>query len=377
MFNFNVGALRPATDAARPDRLRAATDLVGRTLAQHGLTSGPVTDGAPFAPLPSLSLPKAGGLFAGLQRQTQHPRPEPTLPTGAVFRNDVHTGPEGSRAFRTYVPASAARGVSGVPASAARGVSGVVVMLHGCTQGPEDFASGTGMNALAERHRLVVVYPHQSRGENAQSCWNWFRRGDQRRDRGEPAIIAGIARALCAEFGVPRDRTFIAGLSAGAAMAVILGETYGDVFAAVGAHSGLPFGAAVDVPSAFAAMAGRGGVAQAPPGAGGAVRTIVFHGTADTTVHPSNGSRIATDAARHGPDQTVEDETQERHAGRTVQRRVSSGTDGQPHLETWTVEGLGHAWSGGQPEGSYTDPAGPDASAEMIRFFLSTPEKSS
>lgn len=367
MMNFNVGALRPAKHDARDPRLAAANDLVRRTLAQHGLMPGGGGAAPQTASLSELSPqlpggPLAGlvaGLAPGLGLPSRRPAAEAPVPQGAVFRRDVHTSAQGSRAYRTYVPASAAKGAAGV-----------VVMLHGCTQTPEDFAAGTGMNALAETHRFVVVYPQQSRGDNAQTCWNWFRRGDQRRDLGEPAILAGMTRSVSEEFGVSRSDTFVAGLSAGAAMAVILGETYPDVFSAVGAHSGLPFGAATDVPSAFAAMAGRG----VPPGlsasASGSVRTIVFHGAADTTVHPSNADAIASHAARNGPSRTLESVTHVGIAGRNVHRKVLTGTDGASHLEHWIVDGMGHAWSGGQPSGSYTDPAGPDASVEMVRFFL-------
>jgi poly(hydroxyalkanoate) depolymerase family esterase len=354
MIRFNAGATRPATGDAR---LSAANDLVRRTLARHGLMPGP--DGRPggatrppaFAMEELLARVRAPG-GAGT-------RPEDPIPEGAEFRRGRHACPDGSRLFRTYVPSTAAAKATGI-----------VVMLHGCTQSPEDFAAGTGMNALAERDGFVVVYPEQSRGDNAQSCWNWFSRGDQRRGRGEPAILAGLTREAMTEHGVPRDRTFVAGLSAGAAMAVILGETYGDVFAAVGAHSGLPYGAARDVPSAFAAMAGNASEMPTEAPAKSSVRTIVFHGTADATVHPCNGEAISRDAARRGPDWTIQSETRGETAGRWHTRMTTATADGSVAHEYWVVEGLGHAWSGGRSGGSYTDAKGPDASAEMIRFFF-------
>ncbi len=349
MINFHLGAMRRAGADARAT---AAKDLVQRTLAQHGL------------------LPK-GALGAGpapdLMSRVRQPlnAAAPVTPQGATFERAQFSCAAGRRAYLTYVPASAAQGVAGI-----------VVLLHGCTQTPEDFATGTGMNALAEQHRLVVIYPQQSRGDNAQSCWNWFSRGDQKRDRGEPAILAGITRQAMAEFGVSSDRTFVAGLSAGAAMAVILGETYQDIFAAVGAHSGLPFGAAHDVPSAFTAMAGRAAEPAYTSANAGGSRTIVFHGSADATVAPVNGARIARQTLDRGPHQTICADEDGQASGRRYSRHSVTALDGTIVLEHWVIDGLGHAWAGGQPQGSYTDAKGPDASAEMLRFFLQHPEKS-
>lgn len=283
---------------------------------------------------------------------------------GAQFRRDTFTCPAGSRTYRTFIPASSVMGVTGV-----------IMMLHGCTQTPEDFATGTGMNALAEQHRFIVVYPAQSRGENAQSCWNWFSRGDQRRGKGEPSILAGIASLVATEHGITRDKTFVAGLSAGAAMAVILGETYDDVFAAVGAHSGLPMGAAKDVASAFAAMAGSALDPGTQPGSAVTTRTIVFHGTADATVHPSNGEAIARRAVDLNARQSIETECNGDTAGRRFTRTISRDLHGKPIVEHWAIKGQGHAWSGGHAAGSYTDAKGPNASAEMIRFFYDSTDK--
>ena len=355
---FNVGALRPATDDAR---LSAAKDLVQRTLAQHGLVPQSVkAAGQNLSDMPSLE-----NMLSKFTAPTVNAgRTHAALPAGAQFRRDTFNCPAGSRTYRTYIPASAAEGVTGV-----------VMMLHGCTQTPEDFAAGTGMNALAELHRFVVVYPAQSRGDNAQSCWNWFSRGDQRRGRGEPAILAGIATLVSGEHQVGPDRTFVAGLSAGAAMAVILGETYGDVFAAVGAQSGLPVGAAKDVASAFSAMAGNALDVTSHPVATGTCRTIVFHGTADATVHPSNGAAIAKRAVNAGTRQSIEASTKGEAGGRRFIRTITSDLKGQPIVEHWSIVGQGHAWSGGQAAGSYTDTKGPDTSAEMIRFFFNSPDK--
>lgn len=355
---FNVGATRPAIDAARAS---AANDLVQRTLAQNGLIS-PLEQNGQTDQARVLSL---DNMLAKLSGPTMRPRsPQIIVPDGAIFRDDEFTCVSGSRRFRQYVPAAASEGASGV-----------VMMLHGCTQTPEDFAVGTGMNALADRKGFVVIYPAQSRGDNAQSCWNWFSRGDQRRGRGEPAILASLAQKVCAEHGVTRDHTFVAGLSAGAAMAAILGETYPDVFAAIGAHSGLPAGSAKDVSSAFAAMAGNALEGPDPVQADLRVRTILFHGSADHTVHPANSDGIARRARSAGPGQSVESTTSGEVEGRSYTRCVSSDTDGTALVEHWAIDGQGHAWSGGHPAGSYTDPKGPDASAEMARFFFETSSK--
>ncbi|QQA41958.1 alpha/beta hydrolase family esterase [Pelagovum pacificum] len=355
MINFNAGAWRAATGQTRAAQFDSANDLVTRTLAQHGLTAGP----ASVPPISgSETLTSAlSGLMSRLQPEGRPATQTADLPDGARFDEDSFSCAAGTRRYRTYVPASAQDGVTGL-----------VVMLHGCTQTPEDFAAGTGMNALAEQHRFVVVYPQQSRGDNAQSCWNWFSRGDQRRDRGEPAILAGLAREVIARHAVPEDFVFVAGLSAGAAMAVILGGTYPDLFKAVGAHSGLPAGAAKDIPTAFAAMAGRG-ADSAPRTA--STRTIVFHGDADHTVHPTNGEQIVRQALEGGPGQSVQSETSGTAGGRSYRRCTTYDETGSEAVEHWIVEGLGHAWSGGQSAGSYTDPKGPDASAEMLRFFFS------
>lgn len=355
---FNVGALRPATDSAR---LSAANDLVQRTLARHGL----VAQSGQVVRQKTSSLPSLNSMLDQFTGPKDNARAfDIMVPEGAQFRLDTYTCSAGSRTYRSYIPASATAGVTGL-----------IMMLHGCTQTPEDFAAGTGMNALAEQHRFVVVYPAQSRGENAQSCWNWFSRGDQQRGKGEPAILAGIASAIAKEHGITRDHTFVAGLSAGAAMAVILGETYDDVFAAVGAHSGLPVGAAKDVVSAFAAMGGNAPDTDTQPRSASETRTIVFHGTADATVHPSNGDAIARRAVKLNAPQSIETIAKGTVAGRQFTRVTSSDLQGKPVVEHWMIEGQGHAWSGGQPAGSYTDAKGPNASTEMIRFFFNTPNK--
>jgi poly(hydroxyalkanoate) depolymerase family esterase len=289
--------------------------------------------------------------------------PELPLPDGAQFLDQRFSCAAGARRYRLYVPSTAGEGLQGL-----------IVMLHGCTQSPEDFAAGTGMNALAEEHRLIVVYPAQTGGDNSMSCWNWFRPGDQLRDTGEPAIIAGLTESLRDQYTIPKDRVFVAGLSAGGAMAAIMGETYPELYGAIGVHSGLAYGSANDVMSAFTAMRGQVGMEQGPSrnrsdGSEAGPRLIVFHGDADTTVHPSNAERII---AGHGLRLGKTSQTEHRPAGETrgYSRRVATRDDGTHGLECWIIDGVQHAWAGGRASGSYTDPRGPNASEAMVRFFL-------
>lgn len=287
---------------------------------------------------------------------------EPAVPAGARFEEGRFSGDAGSRSYRLYVPAD--RGDGPRP---------LVVMLHGCTQSAVDFAVGTGMNARAEAAACLVVYPDQPSDANPQRCWNWFDPKDQRRDAGEPAIVAGLVRRIMNDHDVDPRRVHVAGLSAGGAAAAVLGAVYPDLFASVGVHSGLPHGAARDLPSALAAMreGGRpvaGGSAPAP------LPTIVFHGDRDTTVNPRNADAIVAQATADLRGVGSVEVPGQVPGGRAYRREVTTDRDGNLRCERWTVEGAGHAWSGGDPSGSFTDAAGPDASGEMLRFFLETPK---
>ncbi len=254
----------------------------------------------------------------------------------------------------------------------------LVVMLHGCTQDADDFAAGTRMNALADAKGFFVLYPEQSARANPSRCWNWFRTSDQLREDGEPSIIADITRDVASAHDIDRGRIHIAGMSAGAAMAVIMGSMYPDLYTAVGAHSGLGYGAASDLASALQAMKRgheAGGELDRAPTPGGLTPTIVFHGDRDQTVHRRNGEQIlrpwtsaAAQPAGDGAHLLTIHQDQV-PGGHASTRYVYRDVDGRQVAEGWSVHGLGHAWSGGDPAGSYTDPKGPDASAEMIRFF--------
>jgi poly(hydroxyalkanoate) depolymerase family esterase len=354
-----AAAMRRATDLTRTGNLDAATQAILQALGQKAPTAA--SPGSPARPpqgrvgrglgevVAGLRKARAPGAGAGAGAEAGGP-----TPPGASWAWRRHADRHGARDYRLYLPASAPLGL--------------ILMLHGCTQGPDDFALGTGMNAVADRHRLAVAWPAQTAADNPSGCWNWFRPGDQGRDGGEPAILAGLTRALMAEFGLNRNAVFAAGLSAGGAMAALLGETHADLFAAVGIHSGLPAGAASDLPSAMAAMRGAAPVGRSQAAQAAGVRTIVFHGTSDTVVHPSNAQRIA-DRAR-GAATGAAKILRGVDGGRAWQRTIHSGEDGRHMVEVWQLDGAGHAWSGGNAKGSFADATGPDASARMVQFFL-------
>jgi poly(hydroxyalkanoate) depolymerase family esterase len=284
------------------------------------------------------------------------------VPDGARFKQHVFANQAGSRAYKLYVPS----GYNEQPLP-------LVVMLHGCTQSPDDFAAGTRMNDLAEEGTFLVAYPAQAQSANASKCWNWFSSADQQRDQGEPSLLAGITRQVMRDFRVQPERVYIAGLSAGGAAAAIMGATYQDLYAAIGVHSGLACGAASDIPSAFAAMRqGRSDPARAAGRVGPTVPTIVFHGDRDTTVNPANGDQVIAQskpAAHLGTTVT----TGEASGGIRYTCTVQTDENGRSVLEQWVLHGAGHAWSGGSTAGSYTEPRGPDASREMMRFFMQCP----
>jgi poly(hydroxyalkanoate) depolymerase family esterase len=297
------------------------------------------------------------GLRAKIKRAP--PSTPDIVPEGARFIEGTYSNPAGSRTYRLFIPSR----YQGQPLP-------LVVMLHGCTQSPDDFAAGTRMNFIAEEQTCFVVYPAQRSEANQAKCWNWFRTADQQRGRGEPSLIAGITRQIMRGYSVDPKRVYVGGLSAGGAAAAIMGATYNDLYAAIGVHSGLACGAAIDLPSAFVAMRQGGGfVDRVILGDGPPVPTIVFHGDRDITVHPDNGDHILEQSMRTTSTQ------KKVHRGRipgghAYTRTIHTDASGRGIFEHWNIHGAAHAWSGGSPAGSYTDPRGPDATREMLRFFL-------
>ena len=352
-----AGAEAPASP---PKAAKADGESPGERLRPSGRPRRPL--GTVLKLLRSVPLDFASVAVRSPVSRDPSPASDPAparTPDGARYLARNHVSPAGARNYKLFVPSNAEGRV--LP---------LVVMLHGCTQNPDDFAAGTGMNRLAERLGFLVAYPEQSTSANVTACWNWFQRGDQTREGGEPEIIAGITRAVMEEFAVDSGRVYAAGLSAGGAMAVVMGAAYPELFAAVGVHSGLPYAAAGDLQSALAAMRGVAKRKPKPPRpAEGRVRTIVFHGARDKTVDPSNAEAILADARRDLSG--ARDERRDGVAGgRAYVRTIVSDARGVAHAEAWVVEGLGHAWSGGSRDGSFADDRGPDASGEMLRFFL-------
>ena len=366
-------------------RLREATSAIQRVLAGQRLT--------PVATEPAASTGRAPieGVFRvmneeplGAARPAEAPQPQPIparIPDGIPRGNFItgsYANQAGSRAYKLYIP-TGYRGQS-LP---------LVVMLHGCTQNPDDFAAGTRMNQVAEEQKCFVLYPAQAQSANPSKCWNWFKESDQRRDQGEPSIIAGMTRQIMSSHSIDPQRVYVAGLSAGGAMAVTMGMTYPEIYAATGVHSGLAYGAARDVPSAFAAMRqsssanGRMGIGAAGESTTCDVPTIVFHGDRDTTVHPCNGDQVRAQShavAANGNSDTQAGVRATVQRGQVAQghaytRTVYHDAGGQAIVEHWLVHGAGHTWSGGSVSGSFTDPKGPNATQEMIRFFWEHPQR--
>jgi poly(hydroxyalkanoate) depolymerase family esterase len=305
--------------------------------------------------VPHLRQPFDGMKLPGSRRHEL--RPVDTAPEAGQYVGGSFSNSEGTRAYKLYIPSIREAGPRPL-----------IVMLHGCTQSADDFAAGTRMNFVAEAHGCFVVYPEQPQAANASKCWNWFRPGDQARGRGEPSLIAGITRQVVEAHRIDRSRIYVAGLSAGGAAAAIMGEVYPDLYAAVGVHSGLACGSAHDVTSAFTAMRGGGNRSNTRAGLP-AKPTIVFHGDRDATVHPCNGARVIS---RIAADANLRTQTVRRTSptGTSFSHTVHRDASGVGVLELWELHGAGHSWSGGSPAGSFTSADGPDASKEMLNFFL-------
>ena len=344
--------MKDATAHTRAGNLKAAVAAITNALERGGIAvpPAPVTTDDTVIDIDARVI-ESDGPAPGAR-----PKPQPSGDAASRFISGHFKHRAGARDYRLFIPASQ----PGKPRA-------LVLMLHGCTQNPDDFARGTRMNALGAEYNALVLYPAQTRQANAQGCWNWFKHNHQGRDRGEPALLAAMVKEVAQSHGVDPAHIYVAGLSAGGAMAAILATTHPDVFAAAGVHSGLPAGAARDLPGALAAMQGQGGPLPGPARKSG-VRMIVFHGDADATVHPSNGDRVA--AGHGGAAVSVDEQPRVRHGARASTRRLHKDAQGRVVTEQWLLHGAGHAWSGGDPAGSYADANGPDASAEMMRFFF-------
>ncbi|MBM3605351.1 MAG: PHB depolymerase family esterase [Alphaproteobacteria bacterium] len=349
MIQSHLGSSAPAGLATNSALPSMPAEALGTLAGMKGMTGLPS--------MPSQGFEALAGLkgLAGRQGLPGQGRGDMILPEGAQWLWKTHQAAGFSREFRMYVPASLQEGAD--PA-------GLILLLHGCTQDPDDFARGTGILEAAEQHRVLVIAPAQPSQANMNRCWNWFEPRHTAAQGGEAAFLTDLTRTIGHEFAIPPDCRFAMGLSAGGAMAVTLGSVFPEDFGAVGCHSGLPNGAASDMGSAFAAMS-RGGSDQ---GKGVGCRLFVLHGSADRTVAPANGQAVLQQSLR------VQPGLQRRAAaakleGRNVQVTRYRDADAGLRIESWVVDGLGHAWSGGSSEGSHTA-SGPSATNAMMRFFL-------
>ena len=359
-----LNSMHEAMTLLRTRGVAEATDAIQRAL--RGETPGAVNRTVSWnkAPGPA-NVPCTG---TKIEEAAAHKSREDCINVEdrAHFSTHTYSNAAGRRQYRLYVPAGGAE--EPLP---------LIVMLHGCTQNADDFAAGTQMNTLAERHRCLVAYPVQPRQANPSKCWNWFKPDDQHRERGEPSLITGITREIISAHNVDAARVYVAGMSAGGAMAAIMIAAYPELYAAAGVHSGLPPRCAHDLPSALAQMKGGKRPREARRAKQDTASSpqrpmIVFHGDADATVHIVNATRLVQGFDARQPDGSERRRVDAGRRGCTVSRLVSPGGI---DAELWTIHGAPHAWAGGNARGSYTDPTGPDASAEMLRFFLDHPQR--
>lgn len=322
--------------------------------------------------------------ITGLFRERQ-PTPPRALGEGRWVGGSASCAP-GSRKYKLWIPASHDPQLA----------SPLVVMLHGCRQKPGNLAEISGMNVVADKNNFLAVYPEQPLHANLLRCWNWFDPKHQSRGAGEPAVLAAVIEQVSSSYKVDGSRVYVAGISAGGAMAVILGATYPDLISAVGVVAGMEYGAAAGMSEGLAAMkhggpdpeqqglaafaAMRQGLSERPRHR---MPVIIFQGDADPYVNTLNASQIMSQWARtnqclngHEQDGCVLDNAQPAKAtvpgGRNFEKYAYKDAGGRLLMEKWMVEGMGHAWPGSPVAADYADPKGPNASEEMWRFFCET-----
>ena len=329
-----------ASAKAQKKQLSAALKLQRMVLAPRGKRKSPSRAKSAAGPVPTKPTRRVS-------------RPAPGTFVGGDF-----SSPHGKLTYKLYTPQGSSR--RRLP---------LLVMLHGCTQSAAGFATSTGMNKLADEFGFLVLYPQQSATANPNRCWNWHSPADQKRGSGEPAKIAALTRYVLGTCRGNPARVYIAGISAGGAAAAIIAAAYPELYVAVGVHSGVARGDITTLRGALSAM--RNGATATAKGAATPAPTIVFHGDQDRIVNPSNAGGFLANLLRSGAGAiTGRTEKGRTRGGRDFTRTVYRQGRGKVLLEDWTVHGSGHAWSGGNAAGSLTDPAGPDASREMVRFFL-------
>ena len=357
-MKLSLKGMKAATDLTRSGKLIEATALIQRLLSKNANLQSDNFQAAPWqqVKLPSTTFERTPEAVAN-GSSSQKIKPQGRSDHGQ-FQSKKFTSALGQRSYKLFTPSRSTTAPTPL-----------VVMLHGCTQTPDDFAAGTRMNILAEQFGFVVAYPAQPSSANSMGCWNWFNSADQQKGKGEPGLIAGIARQIMADHNIDTQRVYVAGLSAGGAMAAVLGMTYPDLFAAIGIHSGIPCGAATDVVSALKIMK-TGARHVTMPKSNRPVPAIVFHGDRDRTVNPANADDVLNQFDLAGASAQYVTTSENSAEGMGYTKSVQSNDAGIAVFEKWLIHGAGHAWSGGSARGSYTEPRGPDASREMIRFFM-------
>ena len=321
---------------------------------------------------------KAGDPSGAPSAEPTSTPPDGTTATPQPRPDTVVWGDIGERRYRLFIPGTAANADQ----------KALVVMLHGCDQSASDFATVTGMDAIARREKFAVVYPEQAASKNARGCWNWFSVAEQSRAGDEALFVLDVIDEAAQLTAIDEARVFAAGLSAGAALAVILGSCYPERFKAIGAHSGLAFKAASTAATAAWIMAAGPAYSGDASAEGAKIcagkmlasSAIIIHGDADATVHPAHGSRIydqfraladwADDAARNNS--VSPNESSVGSDGKSYERVVTKKGDGAI-VEHISVQGLAHAWSGGKSGFAYSDPEGPSASEMLWAFFAALP----
>ncbi|MCW3066878.1 MAG: hypothetical protein JWN32_4050 [Solirubrobacterales bacterium] len=304
--------------------------------------------------------------------------PAATAGTGALTSGD-YTGAAGNQHYELYIPSTYKAGTA-VP---------LVVALHGCTQTADQFRLLSRWDTLAEAKGFIVVFPQQDPNANQLKCWDFYQDGSMHRSAGEPARIAAVTSMIEQKYSVDPHRVYAAGLSAGGAMASVMAATYPDLFAAIGIGSGCEYAATATCagyksadPAQAAQQAYKEMGAHAHP-----MPFIAFEGDADTTVPPVNADQLvqqwlttddlADDGTLNGsvpsaPANTTQGQVQ---GGRSYTIRTYGNHNHAELAQYWTVHGMNHAWSGGNPSQSYADPSGPDETAAMYAFFASHPAR--
>jgi poly(hydroxyalkanoate) depolymerase family esterase len=314
------------------------------------------------AKLPAIPRPRARSRFVAARFTELHAE---TL---------VKRGPRPALDYRLYLPSGALRRRS-LP---------LIVMLHGCRQDPLSFAEGTRMNKRAEDGRYAVLYPEQSTRSNPMRCWNWFETASIA-GHGEAALIARLIDQITRRRRIDPRRVYLVGMSAGGAMACLLAVRHSRLFAACAIHSGVMYGVASSPMQAVSVMQSGASPASidkarrllhevGEPEV--TVPTLVIHGDRDATVNPLNADQIIVQLKERtefidpsmgkllaSGERLIDD-------GGRAYRQQDYTQQGRSILRKILVQGLGHAWSGGDSRYEFNDAGGPDATQLILDFVM-------